>query len=85
MIVLGSILPPPPMSTWAGVAVVDMGGGGSIDPSTIIDQGTGGYLPSRWASGDRELRVTEDAKEKYRPREWGGKTGDLGGRSEEWR
>ena len=63
----------------------NMGGGGSIDPSTIIDQGTGGYLPSRWASGDRELRVTEDAKEKYRPREWGGKTGDLGGRSEEWR
>lgn len=57
----------------------------SIAPSTIIDSGAGGYLPSRWASGDRELRTTEDAKEKYRPREWGGKTGDLGGKPEEWK
>lgn len=59
--------------------------GGSIAPSTIIDQGQGGYLPSRWASGDHQLRITEDEKEKYRPREWGGKTGELGGRTEEWR
>ena len=61
------------------------GGSASIAPSTIIDQGQGGYLPSRWASGDKQLRITEDEKERYRPREWGGKTGDLGGRSEEWR
>lgn len=61
------------------------GGGGSKPPSTIIDQGQGGYLPSRWASGDHQLRVTEGEKEKYRPREWGGKTGDLGGKAEEWR
>ncbi|KAK4683674.1 hypothetical protein P7C73_g6560, partial [Tremellales sp. Uapishka_1] len=39
-------------------------------PSTIIDQGQGGYLPSRWASGDRKLRKTEEEKEQYRPREW---------------
>ena len=58
--------------------------GGSKPPSTIIEEGQGGYLPSRWASGDHNLRVTEDEKEKYRPREWGGKTGGLGGRPEEW-
>ena len=58
---------------------------GSKAPTTIIDEGGGGYLPSRWASGDRQLRVTENDKEKYRPREWGGRHGELGGRSEEWR
>jgi hypothetical protein len=31
------------------------------------------------------LRVTEDEKEKYRPKEWGGKTGDLAGKPEEWK
>lgn len=53
-------------------------------PSTIFDTTNMGYLPSRWASGDREWREGEEAKEKYRPREWGGKHGDLGGREEEW-
>ena len=62
-----------------------LGGPSSKAPSTIIDEGGGGYLPSRWATGDRQLRQTEDEKEKYRPREWGGKTGELGGRQEEWK
>ncbi|KAL0242133.1 hypothetical protein I308_105762 [Cryptococcus tetragattii IND107] len=57
---------------------------GSKPGSSFIDDG-GGYLPSRWASGDKSLRVTEDEREKYRPREWGGKYGDLGGREDEWR
>lgn len=63
---------------------IPAGTGNSKAPSTIIDEG-GGYLPSRWASGDHQLRNTEVAKEKYRPREWGGKTGDLAGKPEEWR
>ncbi len=58
-------------------------GSGSKAPSTIIDEG--GYLPSRWATGDRLLRQTEGEKEKYRPREWGGKKGELGGRPEGWK
>jgi hypothetical protein len=53
--------------------------------SAIIAETGGGYLPSRWASGDRQLRVTEEQKERYRPTEWGGRHGDLGGRAEEWR
>lgn len=57
---------------------------GSKPGSSVIDD-AGGYLPSRWASGDKNLRVTEDEREKYRPREWGGKYGDLGGREDEWR
>jgi hypothetical protein len=51
--------------------------------STIIDD-SGGYLPSRWASGDRALRKDEAAKEKYRPREWGGSHGDLAGKPDGW-
>jgi hypothetical protein len=54
-------------------------------PSAIIEETGGGYLPSRWASGDRQLRVTEEQKERYRPSEWGGRKGDLAGRNEEWR
>lgn len=54
-------------------------------PSEILDEGQGGYVPTRWARGDKALRVTEDEKEKYRPKEWGGKTGDLAGKPEEWR
>jgi len=71
----------------ADMSIRSLGAVGSATkaPSTIIDEGQGGYLPSRWASGDKQLRVTEDEKEKYRPREWGGKTGDLGGRAEEWK
>lgn len=71
------------------------GGSGSIHsiplgnsqkaPSEILDEGQGGYVPSRWAKGDKSLRVTEDDKEKYRPKEWGGKTGGLAGKPEEWR
>ncbi|GMK59922.1 hypothetical protein CspeluHIS016_0901390 [Cutaneotrichosporon spelunceum] len=59
--------------------------GSSKEPSAIIEERGGGYLPSRWASGDRQLRLTEQDKEQYRPREWGGRRGDLGGRPEEWR
>jgi hypothetical protein len=61
------------------------GHGSSKEPSAIIEESGGGYLPSRWATGDRQLRVTELDKEQYRPREWGGRHGDLGGRPEEWR
>lgn len=53
--------------------------------SAIIEETGGGYVPSRWAQGDRNLRVTGEQKEMYRPKEWGGKHGDLGGRAEEWR
>lgn len=69
----------------ASLRSIGLVGSGSKAPSTIIDEGHGGYLPSRWASGDKQLRVTEDEREKYRPREWGGKSGDLGGRHEEWK
>jgi len=62
-----------------------MAGSGTKAPSEILDEGHGGYVPTRWAKGDKLLRVTEDDKEKYRPKEWGGKTGDLAGKSEEWR
>lgn len=53
--------------------------------SAIIEETGGGYVPSRWAKGDRSLRVTTQDKDLYRPREWGGKHGNLGGREEEWR
>lgn len=53
-------------------------------PSAIIEESGGGYLPSRWASGDKALRLTEEEKERYRPREWGGRKGDLGGRPDAW-
>lgn len=53
-------------------------------PSAIIEESGGGYLPSRWASGDKSLRLTEEEKERYRPREWGGRKGDLGGRPDYW-
>jgi len=62
-----------------------MAGSGTKAPSEILDEGHGGYVPTRWAKGDKLLRVTEDEKEKYRPKEWGGKTGDLAGKPEEWR
>lgn len=38
--------------------------------STVFDPQEYGYLPSRWAQGDHELRLGEEAREKYRPREW---------------
>lgn len=59
--------------------------GSSKEPSAIIEESGGGYLPSRWASGDRQLRVDATTKEMYRPKEWGGRKGDLGGRPDEWR
>lgn len=52
--------------------------------STIIEETGGGYVPSLWAGGDRHLRTTEEERERYRPKEWGGKHGDLGGRPEGW-
>ncbi|WVQ93516.1 hypothetical protein IAU59_000590 [Kwoniella sp. CBS 9459] len=55
--------------------------GGGSKPSTIIDE-DGGYLPSRWASGDKNLRITEDEREKYRPTEW--RHGEPGGKSDHW-
>ncbi|WVF65882.1 hypothetical protein IAT40_000619 [Kwoniella sp. CBS 6097] len=55
--------------------------GGGSKPSTIIDE-DGGYLPSRWASGDKNLRITENEREKYRPMEW--KHGEPGGKSDHW-
>lgn len=66
-------------------SIRSMVGSTSKAPSTIIEESGGGYLPSRWAGGDKELRKTEDDIEKYRPREWGGKKGELGGRPEEWK
>lgn len=59
-------------------------GRSSKEPSAIIEESGGGYLPSRWASGDRQLRVDVTEKEMYRPKEWGGRKGDLGGRPDEW-
>ncbi|WVN87152.1 uncharacterized protein L203_102328 [Cryptococcus depauperatus CBS 7841] len=44
-------------------------GGGGGAGSLVEDNG--GYLPSRWASGDRHLRVKEADREAYRPKEWG--------------
>lgn len=64
---------------------VGFAGSGTKAPSEILDEGHGGYVPTRWAKGDKMLRVTEDDKERYRPKEWGGKTGDLAGKPEEWR
>jgi hypothetical protein len=64
---------------------VTLAGSGTKAPSEILDEGQGGYVPTRWAKGDKLLRVTEDEKEKYRPKEWGGRTGDLAGKPEEWR
>ncbi|KAL1411817.1 hypothetical protein Q8F55_002784 [Vanrija albida] len=52
--------------------------------STIIEETGGGYVPSLWAGGDRHLRTTEEERERYRPKEWGGKNGDLAGRPEGW-
>ncbi|CAK9785523.1 hypothetical protein CC85DRAFT_126397 [Cutaneotrichosporon oleaginosum] len=68
-----------------GSSTRSVGHGSSKEPSAIIEESGGGYLPSRWASGDRHLRLTEQDKEQYRPREGGGRHGDLGGRPEEWR
>lgn len=52
---------------------------------SILEETSGGYLPSRWANGDKQLRQTEEDKEMYRPQEWGGKKGDRAGKPEEWR
>ncbi|KAK8861673.1 hypothetical protein IAR55_002496 [Kwoniella newhampshirensis] len=58
------------------------GGSGSKPPSTLIDE-DGGYLPTRWANGDKSLRITDDDREMYRPTEW--KHGDPMGKNDEWR
>lgn len=52
---------------------------------SILEEIGGGYLPSRWANGDKHLRQTEEDKEMYRPQEWGGRKGDLAGKPEEWK
>ncbi|WVQ78875.1 hypothetical protein IAT38_000966 [Cryptococcus sp. DSM 104549] len=82
---LASLTAPPPShpshpGAGGGTSMRSFGGS---KPSSLMDD-AGGYLPSRWASGDKALRLTEDEREKYRPREWGGKHGDLGGREDEW-
>lgn len=81
--------PPPPFhdggrrpSSTASLSLHPTTGTGR-DASEILDQGP--YLPSRWAKGDKQLRTTEDEKDKYRPMEWGGKKGELGGRVPEWK
>lgn len=67
--------------------------GGSRKPSSVnspFSVGSGtvedriGYLPSRWASGDKQLRQTEEERDMYRPKEWGGRNGELGGRQDDW-
>ncbi|EIW66435.1 hypothetical protein TREMEDRAFT_70072 [Tremella mesenterica DSM 1558] len=58
------------------------GSSGMRDKSGVLDlDNQAGYLPSRWANGDKELRVTEDERERYRPREWGEVAGGTG----EWK
>jgi hypothetical protein len=69
----------------SSIRSLTLAGSGTKAPSEILDEGHGGYVPTRWAKGDKLLRVTEDEKEKYRPKEWGGKTGDLAGKPEEWK
>ncbi|WVQ77355.1 hypothetical protein IAR50_007039 [Cryptococcus sp. DSM 104548] len=56
----------------------DLSGGGKARSTTGSRGGgssfmeeSGGYLPSRWAQGDKKLRNTEEEREVYRPREWG--------------
>jgi hypothetical protein len=46
------------------------GDAASKQGSMVFDPQEYGYLPSRWANGDHELRLGEQAREKYRPREW---------------
>ncbi|WWC88041.1 uncharacterized protein L201_002944 [Kwoniella dendrophila CBS 6074] len=63
------------------------GGSGNKPPSTLIDQeDSGGYLPSRWASGDKSLRTTETEIQKYRPMEWksGGGNEIITTKNDEW-
>ncbi|WVR03718.1 hypothetical protein IAU60_000713 [Kwoniella sp. DSM 27419] len=57
--------------------------GGGSKPSTIFDE-DGGYLPSRWANGDKALRVTEDERERYRPMEWAPKHGETSATPAQW-
>ncbi|WRT65795.1 uncharacterized protein IL334_002744 [Kwoniella shivajii] len=55
--------------------------GGGSKPSTMVEE-DGGYLPSRWANGDKNLRTTETDREKYRPMEW--RNVDPSGKVEDW-
>ncbi|WWC68525.1 uncharacterized protein I206_102454 [Kwoniella pini CBS 10737] len=64
-------------------------GGGSLNgsgkPSSTLMEEDGGYLPSRWASGDKALRKTEIDREKYRPMEWkSGGGAEIITRNDEW-
>ncbi|ORY29799.1 hypothetical protein BCR39DRAFT_531076 [Naematelia encephala] len=65
----------------ASIDARSLTGGPTRSVSTVLEEGQGGYLPSRWASGDKNLRRTEDEKDKYRPREWNGQHPA----SEEWK
>ncbi|WWC96867.1 hypothetical protein V866_003742 [Kwoniella sp. B9012] len=60
------------------------GSGHNKPPSTLVDE-DGGYLPSRWASGDKSLRTTEGDRERYRPMEWvSGGGAEIITKNDEW-
>ncbi|WVW80262.1 hypothetical protein I302_102240 [Kwoniella bestiolae CBS 10118] len=75
----------PDMGGRRGSASRSIGGGsGHKPPSTLVDE-DGGYLPSRWASGDKSLRTTEGDRERYRPMEWvSGGGAEIVTRNDEW-
>lgn len=54
--------------------------------STVFASHEMSYLPTRWARGDHEIRMGEEAIEKYRPLEWQGsqKAGVSGNGEPDW-
>nr|XP_018264832.1 uncharacterized protein I303_03012 [Kwoniella dejecticola CBS 10117]OBR86990.1 hypothetical protein I303_03012 [Kwoniella dejecticola CBS 10117] len=73
-----------------GSATRSIGGGsltgsGNIKPASTLMDEDGGYLPSRWASGDKALRTTEGDRERYRPMEWrSGGGAEIVTKNDEW-
>lgn len=59
---------------------------GDKPASTVFASHEMSYLPTRWARGDHEIRVNEEAIEKYRPLEWQGsqKAGVSGNGEPDW-
>lgn len=51
--------------------------------SSVFSAGDMGYLPSRWARGEREFRAGEEELDKYRPMEFRGTREDQ--KEPEWR
>ncbi|ODN77124.1 hypothetical protein L202_05655 [Cryptococcus amylolentus CBS 6039] len=85
---LGTLPLPPTMPAAGGYGLSgssslnDLNGSGKARSTTGSRGGgssfmeeSGGYLPSRWAQGDKKLRKTEEEREAYRPREWGEEEG----------